>query len=312
MAGFARHINGMSMDEHQGQARLDAAENVKLLLDQWGESLEQVLESMTDQRPAVAWQAVSGPLTEVAAATGSSPETEMLWWEQPLQLSPAMAIWVGAPRVSWEQAGTLTLKAAGLETVEAAEAKNTWFEILGQSLSAMARSIGALLGREVTCEAGVERAPDPEVREWASVSLKFTDTTLAPLLLALSPTLVATVSAPPPVDEAERRESPPATHPEPGTGGSPASISSSRTMDLLLEVNLPVSISFGKAQLPMRDVLKLTTGSIVELNRGVNEQVEVLVNQCLIARGEVVVVEGNYGVRIQEIASRNDRLRSVR
>jgi flagellar motor switch protein FliN/FliY len=61
----------------------------------------------------------------------------------------------------------------------------------------------------------------------------------------------------------------------------------------------------------MRDVLKLSTGSIVELDRGVNEPVEVMVNRCLIARGEVVVVEGNYGVRIQEIASRQERLRSV-
>jgi flagellar motor switch protein FliN/FliY len=83
-------------------------------------------------------------------------------------------------------------------------------------------------------------------------------------------------------------------------------------MDLLLDVDLPVSISFGKTELPLKDVLKLTTGSIVELNRGINDQVEILVNQCLIARGEVVVVEGNYGVRIQQIASRQDRLRSVR
>ena len=83
-------------------------------------------------------------------------------------------------------------------------------------------------------------------------------------------------------------------------------------MDLLLDVDLPVSISFGKAQLPMKDVLKLTTGSIVELNRSVSEQVEVLVNQCLIARGEVVVIDGNYGVRILEIASRQDRLRTLR
>jgi flagellar motor switch protein FliN/FliY len=86
----------------------------------------------------------------------------------------------------------------------------------------------------------------------------------------------------------------------------------SRTMELLLDVDLPVTISFGKALLPMKDVLKLTTGSIVELNRGLGEPVEVLVNHCLIARGEVVVVEGNYGVRIQEIASRQDRLRSLR
>ena len=83
-------------------------------------------------------------------------------------------------------------------------------------------------------------------------------------------------------------------------------------MELLLDVDIPVSISFGKAQLALKDVLKLTTGSIVELNRGVNDQVEVLVNQCLIARGEVVVVDGNYGVRIQEIASRQDRMRSLR
>jgi flagellar motor switch protein FliN/FliY len=61
----------------------------------------------------------------------------------------------------------------------------------------------------------------------------------------------------------------------------------------------------------MKEVLKLTTGSIVELDRDVNDPVEVLVNQRLIARGEVVVVEGNYGVKIQEIASRNERLRSI-
>jgi len=86
----------------------------------------------------------------------------------------------------------------------------------------------------------------------------------------------------------------------------------SRTLELLLDVDLPVSISFGKAELPMRDVLKLTTGSIVELNCGANEPVEVLVNHCPIARGEVVVVEGNYGVRIQQIISRQERIRSLR
>ena len=299
----------MSTIEPRGQFRLDTAENVSPLLNQWTESLEQVLESMTDQRPAVAWQAVSGTRQEVAAANGAGPEEEILWWEQPLQISPDMLVWVGAPKTSWDHAGTLTLKAAGLETVESAEAKNTWFEILGQSLSTLARAIGALMGREVTCEAGVERAPDSEVKEWALVSVKFTDSPLAPLLLTLSPKLVAAVAAPIPV-AAEPPEIPPVPHADRSADASRSH--PSRTMDLLLEVDLPVSISFGKAQLPMKDVLKLTTGSIVELNRGVNEQVEVLVNQCLIARGEVVVVEGNYGVRIQEIATRNDRLRSLR
>lgn len=83
-------------------------------------------------------------------------------------------------------------------------------------------------------------------------------------------------------------------------------------MDLLLKLELPICISVGQRQLPFKDVLKLTTGSIVELNRGVSETVDVLINQCLVARGEVVVVEGHYGVRIQQIASRLDRLRSIR
>jgi flagellar motor switch protein FliN/FliY len=79
-----------------------------------------------------------------------------------------------------------------------------------------------------------------------------------------------------------------------------------------MEVELPVSVSFGRAQLPLKDVLKLTTGSIVELNRTVEDPVELIINNCVIARGEVVMVEGNYGVRIQEILSRQERLRTLK
>jgi flagellar motor switch protein FliN/FliY len=85
----------------------------------------------------------------------------------------------------------------------------------------------------------------------------------------------------------------------------------SRTFELLLDVELPVSVSFGRAQVPLKDVLKLTTGSIVELNRSILEPVEVIVNNCVIARGEVVVVEGNFGVRIHQVVSRQERLRTL-
>jgi len=80
------------------------------------------------------------------------------------------------------------------------------------------------------------------------------------------------------------------------------------TLELLLDVELPLSISFGRTYLPVREILKLSTGSIIELNCPANECVDVIVNNCTIARGEVVVVEGNYGVRIDEIISRQDRL----
>ena len=64
-------------------------------------------------------------------------------------------------------------------------------------------------------------------------------------------------------------------------------------------------------QMRLKEALKLTTGSIVELNRSVTEPVEIIVNNCVIARGEVVVVDGNYGVRIVEIISREERLRTL-
>jgi flagellar motor switch protein FliN/FliY len=85
----------------------------------------------------------------------------------------------------------------------------------------------------------------------------------------------------------------------------------SRTLGLLLEVELPVSVSFGRTQLELKDVLKLNSGSIVELNRSITEPVELIVNNCVIARGEVVVVEGNYGVRIKQIISKEERLRTL-
>jgi flagellar motor switch protein FliN len=272
-------------------------ESLRILLDQWATGLAQVVESMADQKPEVQWE------------FGSSlpADADLLWWEQPFQILPGMMVWVATPRATWEYAGTLTLKAAGLETVESNEARNTWLEILGQSLSIMARSIGTVLGREVTCETGTERGPEANPDVSASVSVRFGETTLAPIWIGFSSKLTAALSHPGPlVDDA-----PAAAEERPGVT-APKVRSLPPTMDLLLDVELPVSISFGKTEMSMKDVLKLTTGSIVELNRGVNEPVEVLVNHCLIARGEVVVVEGNYGVRIQQIVSRPDRLRSVR
>jgi flagellar motor switch protein FliN/FliY len=280
-------------------AHLEDNQPLHGILDQWAESLAQVLESMTDQRPKVAWHFGTGPRP---ADVSGEP---LLWWEQPFRGGPEMSVWVGVPRALWEHAGTLTLKAAGLENVVEGEARNTWFEILGQSLGHLAQSIGGVLGHEVGCDTGSEREPQAQAAEWASLAMQFPEMDLPPGVLVLAPALLHALTAartPAGVDDE------PPEPPEP-RGGSVATVS--RTMELLLDVELPVSISFGKTQLPLRDVLKLMTGSIVELNRGVNDQVDVLVNHCLVARGEVVVVEGNYGVRIQEIASRRDRLRSL-
>jgi flagellar motor switch protein FliN/FliY len=79
----------------------------------------------------------------------------------------------------------------------------------------------------------------------------------------------------------------------------------------LLDVELPVSVSFGKARIQLKDLLKLTNGSIIELSRSVVEPVDVMINNVVIARGEVVVVEGNFGVRIERVLSRRERLEAL-
>ncbi len=94
---------------------------------------------------------------------------------------------------------------------------------------------------------------------------------------------------------------------EQGKSGSPANWN----IDLLLDVELPIVVSFGETAMPLRDVLKLGVGSVIELNKTVNDPVTLIVNQKPIATGEVVMVEGNYGVRILEVESTADRIRSL-
>jgi len=77
-------------------------------------------------------------------------------------------------------------------------------------------------------------------------------------------------------------------------------------------VPLQVTVELGRARRLVRDILSLGVGSIVELDKLAGEPVDVLVNGKLIARGEVVVVDENFGVRITEIVSRAERVRRLR
>jgi len=90
--------------------------------------------------------------------------------------------------------------------------------------------------------------------------------------------------------------------------GGPMASGPGSSMDLLYGVNLEVTVEIGRTRLPIRDVLALTPGSIVELDKLAGEKVDVLVNGHLIASGEVVVVDENFGVRITDVSARARRL----
>ena len=81
------------------------------------------------------------------------------------------------------------------------------------------------------------------------------------------------------------------------------------SMDVLLDVPLEISVELGRVKMVVRDVLDLGTGSIVEVDKAAGEPVDVMVNGRLVAKGEVVVIEDNFGVRITEILNPAERFR---
>ena len=74
------------------------------------------------------------------------------------------------------------------------------------------------------------------------------------------------------------------------------------TLDLLMDVRLAVSMRFGSRRLLLREVLDLSPGAVVELDRRIQEPVDLLLDGRLVARGEVVVIDGNYGLRVSEVS----------
>lgn len=92
-----------------------------------------------------------------------------------------------------------------------------------------------------------------------------------------------------------------------GGGGNRAEFDSS--MEVLFDVPLEISVELGRVKMMVREVLDLGTGSIIEIDKAAGEPVDVMVNGRLVAKGEVVVIEDNFGVRITEILNPADRFR---
>lgn len=84
-----------------------------------------------------------------------------------------------------------------------------------------------------------------------------------------------------------------------------------KNLDLVMDVTLNLTVELGKTELSIKDVLELTRGSVIELDRVAGEPVDLMANGKLIAKGEVVVIEDNFGLRITSIVSPADRLRGL-
>jgi len=86
---------------------------------------------------------------------------------------------------------------------------------------------------------------------------------------------------------------------------------SESSLELILDVEVPITVRFGEKQMLLEDVLKLGQGSYIQLDKMLEDPVELFVNHRLMASGEVVVVDHHYAIRITQIGSRADRIKSL-
>lgn len=83
-------------------------------------------------------------------------------------------------------------------------------------------------------------------------------------------------------------------------------------LDVILDVPVSLSLEVGRARIPIRNLLQLNQGSVVELERAAGEPLDVYVNDTLIAQGEVVVVNDRFGVRLTDVVSPAERIKRLR
>ena len=88
--------------------------------------------------------------------------------------------------------------------------------------------------------------------------------------------------------------------------------SAESNLDFILDIPLEVTVELGRTRMLINDLLKLAQGSVIELSKMAGETLEILANQKLIARGEVVVVNEKYGIRLTEVITPVERVERLR
>jgi flagellar motor switch protein FliN/FliY len=184
--------------------------------------------------------------------------------------------------------------------------RDAFEELIRQVLGQVATSLKKAAGAEVDV-----KPTGSEMPSWTGASrlgIRITCEKFDPITLTLivSPELIKSLAPRPaaavsPAQAAAAPEAPPA----------PAGDARSSNLELLLDVKLNATIRFGQKQMLLREILELHPGTAVALDRQVEEPVELLVGGRVIAQGNVVIVDGNYGIRITEILSPQQRIASL-
>ena len=248
---------------------MDKQKLVSGILDAFVSAVSEALSEAGPEAVQVNW-----------SLTGDAPENAegWTWWSGGLSTHAGANFFVGAPQETWEKLGR------GASDENAVESATTLVS------RCFAAAVAGQFGDGAAAQdAGPSGAP---AESWTRISIQinYPAGQWPSACCVLSPefeeALGGTKETAP---AAAATVTPPAGRVNPN--------------DLLMHVQVPVSVSFGGTQIRMKDLLSLATGSVVELDQSLHDNVEVRVNDRLIARGEVVAVDGNYGVRVLELVS---------
>jgi len=246
---------------------MDKQQLISGILDAFTRAVSDALVKTGPEEIRVNWSLT--PVSQDDAETWT-------WWSGGLSTHPGANFFVGAPEETWEKLGRGGSSGNSREDASALISR------------CFAKAVEEHFGnRAAAQDAGPSGAPSGD---WTSIAIeiRYPAGGWPAAGCVLSPDFEAAL-------EGSEKTQPTAATPSPAGRMKPS--------DMLMHVQVPVSVSFGATQIRMKDLLNLTAGSVVELDQALHDNVEVRVNDRVIARGEVVAVDGHYGVRVLELIS---------
>lgn len=271
----------------------------------WAGAIDSVLQSFGGGESAEPLQASADTPNREEWETWKDP----YWFAQPCDAVDGAALLVGAPRETLAAVWKLVSGEEPDPDGDLTTALETYRELLNQAATTLSARLMEELGHEVRIAPTEDSKPFGAETPAIEIRLDGSGGTRLVFALGVNAELAKLLFD---LQPAASSDPAPSEAPPPPETALVSSAAGEDSMHLLRKVELELAVSFGQTTMTLEQAIKLSSGSIVELNRSVSEPVELLVNESVIARGEVVVVDGNYGVRITEIARPSEMIKDLR
>jgi flagellar motor switch protein FliN len=252
-------------------------------LNTWLGEFARAIEMFTGQKPSLGFS-----MTDAVSIPKSA---SALWLKQVFSGESEFEIWIGAQDSTWMEMGQ-SLGDGPPESLRSA-----YVEVINQAQQGAATVTSSGLPTPIRCGvAETLSAPgfDPDL--FFICDLELIDNEYPPIVIAVQGTALKALE----------------TRPMPKAQKEPAGAIVKRSdvpeLHRMADLSLPVSVSLGSTKLEMKAALQARTGSIISLSKDAYDHVELLVDGVIVARGDLVVVKGNYGFRIKQIVTKSQRI----